>query len=190
EFKVVVVADAGREKGRPAPDEILALSDGRFGFRVVHPTTGARRPVFDYDAVRDADREREQAEKLRLYYVAMTRAIDRLIVSGAVEPGAATERETPIGWVLRRLEADAELALFERCSYRFYAERIAGLRERRVATGVGEGGLAATEIGDAVHRLLELVDLADPAPPDVSVVRDWYERATDEEVEQIRAFVA
>src|SRR5207248_7994117 len=30
DFKVVVVADAGREKAAPAPDELLALSDGRF----------------------------------------------------------------------------------------------------------------------------------------------------------------
>ena len=28
---------------------------------------------------------RQEAERLRLYYVAMTRAIDRLIVSGAIE---------------------------------------------------------------------------------------------------------
>ncbi len=41
EFKVVVVADAGRDLGGPPPaDEILALSDGRFGFKVVHPSLG------------------------------------------------------------------------------------------------------------------------------------------------------
>ena len=40
EFKVVVVADAGRDRQPPAPDEILALSDGRFGFKVAHPSTG------------------------------------------------------------------------------------------------------------------------------------------------------
>src|SRR5207244_8410329 len=60
EFKVGVVADAGREKAAPAPDEILALSDGRFGFKVVHPTTGVRQPVFDYEAVRKAAREEER----------------------------------------------------------------------------------------------------------------------------------
>ena len=44
EFKVVVVADAGRDVGGPrGPDEIVALSDGRFGFRMVHPTRGDRR---------------------------------------------------------------------------------------------------------------------------------------------------
>src|ERR671932_2105905 len=109
EFKVVIVADAGREKAPPAPDEILALSDGRFGFRVVHPKRGERRPVFAYDAVREAGREEERAERLRLYYVAMTRAIDRLIVSGAIDSERGAERETPIRWVLGRLEADAEL---------------------------------------------------------------------------------
>src|SRR5205085_7644047 len=84
--------------------------DGGFGFRVVHPTTGARRPVFGYEDVRAAGEHEERAERLRLYYVAMTRAIDRLIVSGAIDPEAKSERETPIGWVLRRLDADEELA--------------------------------------------------------------------------------
>src|SRR5205823_14269651 len=77
---------------------------------VVHPTTGARRPVFGYDDVRAAEKDEERAERLRLYYVAMTRAIDRLIVSGAIDPDRPSERETPIGWVLARLQAEEELA--------------------------------------------------------------------------------
>ena len=40
----------------------------------------------------------------------MTRAIDRLIVSGAIDPEKASERTTPIGWVLERLDAHGELA--------------------------------------------------------------------------------
>src|SRR5204863_1861880 len=72
EFKVVIVADAGRDTGAPSPEEILALSDGRIGFRVVHPTTGARRPVFGYEDVRAAGAREERAERLRLYDVAMT----------------------------------------------------------------------------------------------------------------------
>jgi hypothetical protein len=94
---------------------------------------------------------------------------------------------TPPLYAVRQLSYSA-LALFQRCSYRFYVERVAGLRERRPA-GAGDG-LAGTEIGDAVHRLLELVDLGDPRPPDVSVVRDWYPSVTDEELERARAFVA
>ena len=239
EFKVVVVADAGREKAGPdASDEFLAFST----------------------ATREAEKAAEDEERLRLYYVAMTRAIDRLIVSGAVGEG----RETPIRWILSRLECAQELAgaeepveleresaafllrvdrnlglpesttavtaepdvdedgqlalfvqlpaspaslgyrlpelvevpqpplhrvrrlsysalaLYERCSYRYYAERLGGLRERRGAVAADGGdGLAATEIGDAVHRLLELSDR------DVALASAWYPLVTDDELARI-----
>src|SRR5436305_14576966 len=39
----------------------------------------------------------------------MTRAIDRLIVSGAIDPDRQQDRETPIGWVLGRLGLDGEI---------------------------------------------------------------------------------
>ncbi len=110
EFKVVIVADAGRDRAPPSPDEILALSDGRFGFRVADPVTTKRRGAFDYDDVREARRLEEEAEKLRLYYVAMTRAKERLIVSGSIDRERKADESTPIGWVLRRLDADEELA--------------------------------------------------------------------------------
>ena len=245
---------------RAPPDEILALADGRFGFKAAHPKTGVPSPVFGYEDVRRAEQEAGEQERLRLYYVAMTRAIDRLIVSGAIDERLA---DTPIGWVLERLRCEDELraaeepfelerggatfliradrggeaaleepvaaaeaepdeaipevgqlalfgalpeleattpavrgyrlpdlapipvpplhrvrrlsysalALFERCSYRYYAERVAGLREQAAVPG-GAGGLAATEIGDAVHRLLELVDLRDPRLPDIGARAD------------------
>ena len=85
EFKVVVVADAGRDRNAPSADEILCLADGRFGFRVADPATGRRHGVLGYDSVKDARAAEDEAERLRLYYVAMTRAIDRLIVSGSIE---------------------------------------------------------------------------------------------------------
>jgi ATP-dependent helicase/nuclease subunit A len=273
EFKVVVVADAGRDRAAPGSDEILCLSDGRFGFRVADPVTTTRRGAFAYEDVRAARKREDEAERLRLYYVAMTRAVDRLIVSGAIDRESTADASTPIGWVLGRLDADEELAaaghgpvelerggalllvhvdryapavhaapspsdegepgqlslfaegpageplppapvlpalealpapplhrvrrlsysalaLFERCSYRYYAERVAGMRPIRAhGAGGGEAGLAATEVGDAAHRLLEAVDLARPEAPDVGVVRDWYPAATDEELELIRGFV-
>ena len=59
------------------------------------------------------------------------------------------------------------ISLFDRCGYRYYAERVAGMKPapwEQQGDGVdgehGGGGLHPTEIGDAVHRLLELVDLA------------------------------
>src|SRR5262249_51431495 len=108
EFKVVVVADAGREKTAPSADEILALSDGRFGFRIVDPATSKRRPALAYDEVLETVDAKQQAERLRLYYVAMTRAIDRLIVAGSVD-FARPEDTTPMGWVLKRLDAAEKL---------------------------------------------------------------------------------
>jgi RecB family exonuclease len=92
---------------------------------------------------------------------------------------------------VRRLSFSA-LALFERCSYRYYAERVIGMRPTDVrAAAPGATGLAATEIGDAVHRLLELVNLQEPLPPDdlAALVRGWYPRVTDEELERIAGFV-
>jgi RecB family exonuclease len=84
---------------------------------------------------------------------------------------------------VRKLSYSA-LALYERCSYRYYAERVGGLRERRrVAAGDGGGGLAATEIGDAVHRLLELPE------QDVGLVRAWYPTVTDDELARIEDLV-
>ena len=277
EFKVVVVADAGRDRNAPSADEILCLADGRFGFRVADPATGRRHGVLGYDSVKDARAAEDEAERLRLYYVAMTRAIDRLIVSGSIDPERKADERTPIGWVLGRLDCADELgaagetpleleregarvlvridrtpppveravrepvaavvddetgqlalfaagaepklpplapalapiqalpepplhdvrrlsysalALFERCSYRYYAERVAGMREARAhGTVAGQTGLVATEVGDAVHRLLEVVDLAAPAAPEVDQVRAWYPAVSDEELSRIAAFV-
>jgi ATP-dependent exoDNAse (exonuclease V) beta subunit len=279
EFKVVVVADAGRDRNAPSADEILCLSDGRFGFRVADPVTGKRHGVLDYEGVKGARQAEDEAERLRLYYVAMTRAIDRLIVSGSMDHARKADEKTPIGWVLERLDCAAELeragdepveleregarvlvrldrtpqparepavatsapepleteagqlalfapgeapplpplapvlapiqalpepplhdvrrlsysalALFERCSYRYYAERVAGMRPADAhGTIAGQSGLAATEVGDAVHRLLELVDLQAPAAPDVEQVRAWYPAVTEEELARIVSFVA
>ncbi len=278
EFKVVVVADAGRDRNAPSADEILCLADGRFGFRVADPATGRRHGVLGYDSVKEARAAEDEAERLRLYYVAMTRAIDRLIVSGSIDSERKADERTPIGWVLGRLDCADELtaagelpleleregarvlvrvdrtppagetpapepvpavvdettgqlalfaagaepklpplapalapiqalpepplhdvrrlsysalALFERSSYRYYAERVAGMRPARArGTVAGQTGLVATEIGDAVHRLLEVVDPSAPSPPDLGQVRVWYPAVTEDELTRIGAFVA
>src|SRR4051794_17258437 len=246
EFKVVIVADAGRDRVPPSPDEILALPDGRFGFRVADPVTARRRGAFDYEAVKEARQEAERAERLRLYYVAMTRAKERLIVSGSVDLGVDRETPTPIAWVLDRLAADEELAeageapvelargdarllvrgdrfrpepgeaepelseagqlelvaapeevarpaapelpplpalpdpplhrvrrlsftslsLFEQCAYKYFARYGLGMSERPVE-GEGTGELSGTEVGSAVHALLEEIDLAAPVVPEL-----------------------
>ncbi|MFL5943667.1 MAG: UvrD-helicase domain-containing protein [Gaiellaceae bacterium] len=264
EFKVVIVADAGRDRVPPSPDEILALPDGRFGFRVADPVTAKRRGAFDYEAVREARQEAERAERLRLYYVAMTRAKERLIVSGSVDLGVEREVPSPIAWVLDRLEADEELAgagetplelvrgaarllvrldrhrpeepaleaeeeqepeaeegqlalfaaleevpalpaapelppllvlpdppllrvrrlsftalsMFEQCAYKYFARYGLGMSERPVEVEEAAAGeRSGTEIGSAVHELLEQIDLGSPEVPEL-------------EDELVRGFVA
>jgi len=93
---------------------------------------------------------------------------------------------------VRRLSYSA-LSLFERCSYRYFAERVVGLRAADASGSVpGQTGLAATEIGDAVHALLERIDLKAPAVPEDldDLVRARYPAATADELERIRGFVA
>jgi ATP-dependent exoDNAse (exonuclease V) beta subunit len=259
EFPVVVVCDAGRTGGRAAPDEILCLPDGRFGFKVVDPVTGRRVGVFDYEAVREAEQSADEAESRRLTYVAMTRAVDRLIVAGSLDETRREASRSPIGWVLaslgvslaggdtvvdaggtpvsvrvdraaegtppaapstgeqlalfapagagaaaaslelpalapvpepppfvlRRLSYSA-LALYERCSYRFWLERVAGLLPVERRTRNGHEGLAATELGDAVHAALELgLDGREAA----DAARNRYPGATDGDVERIEELV-
>ncbi len=73
----------------------------RVGLRLRRAGAGVRVDTPDYDAVKLEERELEAAEERRLFYVAMTRAQERLIVSGAAKLGAWEEgnRLAPIGWV-------------------------------------------------------------------------------------------
>src|SRR5205085_11557979 len=177
--KVVIVADAGRDTiGAPSADEILVRPDGSFGFRVIDPKSGKKRGVFSYEEVREAEKQEDRAERLRLYYVAMTRAIDRLIVSGAIDPDRAQDRETPIGWVLARLGAESEIERvaadpveLERGDARFLltVDRWAPVEVQEPEVAATEGGQLElfaelpTAPAPRGYRLPELAPL--PAPP-------------------------
>jgi hypothetical protein len=56
-----------------------------------------------------------------------------------------------------------------------------------------EDGMLATEVGDAVHRLLEDIPLGDPRAPArdelEATVRGWYPSASDEELDRIAGLV-
>jgi ATP-dependent helicase/nuclease subunit A len=69
-------------------------------------------------------------------------------------------------------------------------ERLGGLRPVDGSGRVpGQAGLAASEIGDAVHRLLERVDLTAPAPPACEQVRSWYPAVSEDELARISSLV-
>lgn len=110
EFPVVCVADLGRQAVARSGALVRVGGDGqRLGLRLKRPGHGRRISVLDYDELRIEEREREQREERRLFYVAMTRARERLIVSGAARLDAAwpqANRLAPIGWVAAAFEPE------------------------------------------------------------------------------------
>ncbi len=83
EFPVVVVADLGRAV-RPPSEMVRVTPDGRLGLRLSRAGAGGRENALDYRAIGEAQREAQEAEERRLFYVAVTRAKERLVLSGAL----------------------------------------------------------------------------------------------------------
>jgi ATP-dependent exoDNAse (exonuclease V) beta subunit len=100
EFPVVAVADLGRrpQSGDPA----VLVDDHRLGIRLPS-VAGGREYGLDYQALRDARRQAEAAEEDRVLYVGLTRAQERLILSGALKldpwPDMQRNGVPPIAWL-------------------------------------------------------------------------------------------
>ncbi len=107
EFKVVCVADLGRA-GRTDDDALRVTPEGRIGLRVASLGGGAQAGAELQAIKEDQDREAD-AEEHRVFYVAMTRAQEHLVLSGATdaerwpEPGLLG---VPIDWIWRALAPD------------------------------------------------------------------------------------
>jgi ATP-dependent exoDNAse (exonuclease V) beta subunit len=240
EFDVVCVADLGR--GPRWRTELVRVGrDGRIGLRLAEPGTGRRESALDYRALGEERQAAEALEERRLFYVAMTRARERLILSGAAKLEVWPELEGPgggggpIAWIgpavaerddvavaffgpedlsvpeapemrvedrrgedgrgedgqgedgrgeVRESASPLEpappsapappvaalsytsLAEYQRCGYRFYAERVLRLPPGPRRGGASEhpsGTLSGTERGTLVHALLERLDFRRPA---------------------------
>ncbi len=83
EFPVVCLADLGRQPNVQTPD--LLVDGDRVGLRLVRLDGAESSPALDYDALCHERRQREAEEEERIIYVAMTRARERLLLSGAVD---------------------------------------------------------------------------------------------------------
>jgi ATP-dependent helicase/nuclease subunit A len=105
EFGIVAVADLGREPRRFA--ELMRISsDGRLGLRLARPGTGRPVPALDYAALGEERQRAEAAEERRIFYVAMTRAKERLILSGAAKLSSNNgSSSAPIAWIMPALES-------------------------------------------------------------------------------------
>jgi ATP-dependent helicase/nuclease subunit A len=311
EFPVVCVADLGRAPNTRMPD--LLLDGSRIGLQLVRLDGGKGTPALDYGQLADERRKAEAEEEDRILYVAMTRARERIVLSGAIEferwpeprqgasmiswLGPALSAELPglaqapagswhdlalaaagagpragsltvrcrlnapatIGAVMRRAdparaapasagtdtsaprEEDAgangpaearegsprgsseqaragspapgtgraatpvreqiatlsytSLSELERCGYRYYLERVLGVKEDRSAARarLGGGGGDARARGTLVHRLLESLDFAHPSRPQreqiISSARELGMRLAPGEAEEIATLV-
>ncbi|HEX8103133.1 MAG TPA: 3'-5' exonuclease, partial [Solirubrobacteraceae bacterium] len=113
EFPVVCVADLGREPAR-VRDPLLVGRDGAVGLRLSPLGGGKTVPALAYARLSDALAEAEAEEERRLFYVAMTRAREKLILAGGIDAGRWPEPRTgsaPVTWIARRLLGDAPAAV-------------------------------------------------------------------------------
>ncbi|HWF34682.1 MAG TPA: UvrD-helicase domain-containing protein [Solirubrobacteraceae bacterium] len=102
EFEIVCVADLGRTPRGSGGDILRVGRDGALGLKVARAGRGRLMPVLDYDTVGVAREEAEEREERRLYYVAMTRARERLILSGAINFERWPDRPRgapPLAWI-------------------------------------------------------------------------------------------
>ena len=107
EFPVVCVADLGRAPNKRTPE--LLVQDDRIGLRLAHLDGSESTPALDYQQLSEERRADEALEEDRILYVAMTRARERLLLSGALElPRRSCEgaNGTTISWLAPALAGD------------------------------------------------------------------------------------
>ncbi len=248
EFPVVCVADLGRQ-ARNEQGPLQVSADGRVGLQL-ESLGGGRVSAPEWERIKAERDAADEEEEKRIFYVAMTRAEEHLVVSGATDTEKWPEAQplgAPMDWAWRALDPDlahavvltpenvdellpaadrvpsppvadvvevraiqrpsfppvadgvplpvarlsySALESYKRCGYRFYLERVVGMRSAEAPRpavaavpdddGVGQLALdavapAAQAIeprvrGTVVHELLEAIDFRRPAPPSVGAV--------------------
>jgi ATP-dependent helicase/nuclease subunit A len=112
EFPVVCLADLGRVPPTAAPT--LLLDGPRVGLRLQRLDGSEAVPTLHYAELLEARRQAEAEEEERILYVAMTRARELLLLSGAVDferwpgssPGGSRLALAPIAWLAPALVED------------------------------------------------------------------------------------
>ncbi len=108
EFPVVCVADLGRRAGGTRP-ALLVGHDGTAGLRLASLGGGDTVPTPAWRRLAEAEAAAEAEEERRLFYVALTRARERLILSGGTDIAKWPEPRNggpPIDWLARAVAGD------------------------------------------------------------------------------------
>ena len=107
EFPVVCVADLGRKPNLRVPD--LIVDGDLVGLRLARLREGTREPALQYELLCERSRCAQAEEEDRILYVAMTRARERLLLSGAVDLTSWPDPRrgaAPIAWLVPALSAE------------------------------------------------------------------------------------
>jgi ATP-dependent helicase/nuclease subunit A len=102
EFPIVVVADMGRKKNTQGTGRAVARIDHRIGISL--PESSEDKTPY-YTVVRRVEASRSEAEEMRVFYVAATRARDHLILSGAAGGRGGAAAAAAQGWAGAALAA-------------------------------------------------------------------------------------
>jgi ATP-dependent helicase/nuclease subunit A len=100
EFRVVCVADLGRALNLSVSD--LLVEGDRLGLRLARLDGSEPQPVLAYEQLSEERKRAQAEEEERILYVAMTRARERLLLSGAVSFERWPEQRlgaAPIAWL-------------------------------------------------------------------------------------------
>jgi ATP-dependent exoDNAse (exonuclease V) beta subunit len=110
EFPVVAVADLGRVAFKD-DDALRVTDDGRVGLSVASMGGGSTKGMA-LEEIEEEQKKRADQEERRVFYVAMTRAREHLIVSGALDLEKWPEPKelgAPMDWVWRGLAPDLQI---------------------------------------------------------------------------------
>ena len=150
EFPVVCVADLGRAAAT-VRDRLLVGPGGEVGLRLAPIGGGDAIPALAWERLAEAAKQAEDEEERRLFYVAMTRARERLILSGGVDRErlpAPRPGGPPIDWILRALGGEVQ-----RCGDRRRARRrTAAVPRSTPPTRSGRAAVRRTHPGRTTPR--------------------------------------
>jgi ATP-dependent helicase/nuclease subunit A len=91
EFPVVFVADMGREKMSQDSGKVIAQAEMGYALQLFHPWTTEKELPWRWKQIYEAIRNKHKEEWKRLFYVATTRAKNRLILSGVRKEAGETK---------------------------------------------------------------------------------------------------
>jgi len=179
EFPVVCVADLGRESPAAGREPVRVGDDGRMGLRLKRLGGARPRDAFAYRALVEQAKRRDAEEEARLFYVAVTRAREQLILSGAapcdpwpdVKPGAP-----PISWlapafvpdIARCCVSDAEprsVAEHDDVAVAVTVARPQLLAELPAPAPAGQTALRAGPVAGEDDFASGVAEIVSPAPP-------------------------